>query len=168
MSPSLPEYHGWANIQLKIWALKSYIFISCRIPQVLQQTIPTWHHHFVLSKRVTEDFMFSVDERPYYKLISSIIISAISNNTQLNTFIFLILVQPDNHPPEMLHLQINFWKVDFRIVPNQCLFHIVFEVGYTIYTSLLWENVWDKNEEHPFPKCSMHGIFIPTLSWFVW
>ena len=45
-----------------------------------------------------------------YQLL--IISSAISNNTQLNTFIFQISVQPDNHPPEMLQLQV-FWKVDF-------------------------------------------------------
>ena len=79
----------------------------------LQQTIPTEH------QTCQSRFMSLLMNGPIISSYQLLIISStISNNTQLNTLILQISVQPDNHPPEMLHLQV-FWKVD---VQNQCLF----------------------------------------------
>ena len=106
-SPSLPE-KSLVSFNIHVQDLSTDIIISCRIPQVLQQTIPTWHHHFVLSKHVTVDFMSLLMNGPIISLILSSsfrllrlsICSAISNYTQLTTFLFQNSVQPDNHPPE--------------------------------------------------------------------
>ena len=45
-------------------------------------------------------------------------------------------------PTGKLHLQIC-WKVDFQMPQINASFILFFEVGYTIYTSLLWENAWE-------------------------
>lgn len=157
LSPSLPEYHWWANIQLKIWALKSYIFISCRIPAGFATNNSNLASSFCLDQTYQSRFHISVDEWPYYKLISSIIVSAISNNTHLTTFIFQNSVQPDNHPPERLHLQI-FWKVDFQMPRINASFILIFK--WLHYLNILWENAWEKMIKHPFPKCEQCMVYL--------